>query len=105
MNIARIGRFLLAMAFVMTSPLFSRAGEVSQVRDFILDRAILLPLLDTLPPAEKAGTEKDDKPATALVKEVPKARKQAAPLPVKIQVKPIQVIKPKIIKPVIRIIH
>ena len=44
---------------------------------------------DTLPPP--------------VVKEVPKSHNQ--PIPVKIGVKPINIVKPKIIKPAIKIIH
>ena len=46
-------------------------------------------IIDTIPPA--------------LIKEVPKSRKQ--PVPIKIEVKPIPIIKPKIIKPVIKILR
>ena len=44
-----------------------------------------------------------------VVKVIPKARRQPIPVPVKVHVKPVKVIKPKIIKPivkpVIKIVH
>jgi hypothetical protein len=63
---------------------------------------------DTIVPAPKPaegtppGTE--EKRVTAVVKEVPKARKVSAPKQVAIKVKPVKVIKPKIIKPAIKIL-
>lgn len=68
-----------------------RADEGKPVRKAIFDYAGAAPLLT------------DSVPET--VKEVPKSRKQQVPVPVSIQVKPIQVIKPKIIKPVIKALH
>ncbi len=65
----------------------------------------LLPLLnDTIPATKKMPETKTNSSSTVTaIKEVPKAKKQIAPIAVPIQVKPIKIIKPKIIKPVIKI--
>lgn len=67
---------------------------------------------DTLPPPKKntdnnnntSGAGVANTPPADIIKEVPKARRQTIPVPVKVNVKPVKVIKP-IIKPVIRILH
>ncbi len=41
----------------------------------------------------------------STIREVPKSRKQQIPIPVATQIKPIKIIKPKIIKPVIKLVH
>lgn len=58
---------------------------------------------DTIPSTNKPKENPTDKPATAIIKEVPKPRKLQVPVPVSIKVQPI--IKPKIIKPVIKIVR
>jgi hypothetical protein len=60
---------------------------------------------DTLPPKVSGPDKADNKPVEAIIKVVPKARKQVVPIPVSIPVKPPVIIKPKIIKPVIKILH
>ena len=66
----------------------------------------LIPLLnDTIPAANKipeTKTTADNSSTVTTIKEVPKAKKQLAPIAVPVQVKPIKIIKPKIIKPVIK---
>ncbi|MCW3093642.1 MAG: hypothetical protein JWP81_4711 [Ferruginibacter sp.] len=58
---------------------------------------------DTLPPSPKSEDNTVTKPGDGIIKAVPKARKQALPLPVVSSVKPIQIIRPKIIKPIIKV--
>ncbi|MEO6722646.1 MAG: hypothetical protein ABIN67_19910 [Ferruginibacter sp.] len=61
---------------------------------------------DSIPPPKVQPVEPVEKPVTEVIKEVPKARKQAIPVPVTLKVKPvIKVIKPQIVKPVIKILH
>lgn len=69
-------------------------------------------IADTTVPAkdEKAAGEKEEKKeenTTAdqqveVVKVIPKARRQSIPVPLKVNVQPVKVIKPKIIKPVVK---
>ncbi len=62
---------------------------------------------------EKTKEEKKKENATSdqqteVVKVIPNARRQAIPLPVKVNVHPVKIIKPKIkavVKPVIKILH
>ena len=66
-------------------------------------------LADTIPAAVKpaeATTAKPatDKPVATVIKAVPRARKVTVPKPVTIKVKPVKVIKPKIIKPVLKVL-
>lgn len=72
---------------------------------FINARKTMALVRDTVPPANQPPVDEKDKAAKDLIKEVPKARVQTAPIPVKIQVAPIKIVKPKIVKPVVRIIH
>jgi hypothetical protein len=58
---------------------------------------------DSLPPKTKNGDNANDKPVEKIIKAVPKARKQAVPIPVVVPVNPIKIVKPKIVKPVIKV--
>lgn len=62
--------------------------------------------MDTIPANSKEMPALDPVEASVLIKSVPKVRKQAVPVsvPFKIKVKPINIIKPKIIKPVIKVL-
>ncbi|HSN08293.1 MAG TPA: hypothetical protein VLS85_04600 [Hanamia sp.] len=68
----------------------------------------------TLPETAKKSTDKkegksDEQTPVQVVKVIPLARRQPIPVPVKVNVKPVKIIQPKIIKPivkpVIRILH
>jgi hypothetical protein len=63
----------------------------------------------TLPETAKKSTDKkegksDEQTSVQVVKVIPLARRQPIPVPVKVNVQPIKIIKP-IVKPVIRILH
>ena len=58
---------------------------------------------DSLPPKIKSDDNADNKPVEKIIKAVPKARKQAVPVPVVIPVNPIKIVKPIIVKPVIKV--
>ena len=60
---------------------------------------------DTLPPQKKTGDATENATSDEVIKTVPKARRQPIPIPVGVQIKPIILIKPKIIKPIIKILH
>jgi hypothetical protein len=62
-------------------------------------------LSDTIIPKKKVVESTKDKPSATAIKVVPKARRQAIPIPVKVKVKPVKIIKPKIIKPLIKVLH
>lgn len=57
---------------------------------------------------EKKEDNITDDQKTEVVKVIPKARKQSIPVPVKVNIQPVKIIKPKIktvVKPVIKILH
>jgi len=59
--------------------------------------------LDSLPVTDKNTEQtKSENPTGEVIKEVPKSHKQAVPVPVKVQVTQVKMIKPKIIRPVIK---
>lgn len=60
--------------------------------------------MDTVPSKATVSDNTADKSAENIIKEVPKSRKQPVPVPV-IKMIPVKIIKPKIIKSVIKIIH
>ena len=59
------------------------------------------PVADTIPAQAKPGEVQEEVKAPEIIKEVPKSRRQIKPVPVPtpIPVKPIKVIKPKVIRP------
>ncbi len=75
---------------------------------------IALPM-DTLPAATKpvettagnpvtAAKPIVEKPVATVIKAVPKARKVSVPRQVTVKVKPVKVVKPKIVKPVLKVL-
>ena len=50
---------------------------------------------------QKEENKTEEKPVE-VVKVIPNARRQPIPVPVKVNVKPVKIIKPKIIKPVLK---
>ena len=65
-----------------------------------------LPEKDQKSPQEKKTGEKQENAiqdkTVEVVKVIPNARRQPIPVPVKVNVKPVKIIKPKIIKPVVK---
>lgn len=65
--------------------------------------------LDTIPTPVKTTDVSIAKPATEkpvadVIKSVPKARRVSAPKPVQVKVKPVKVLKPRILKPVLKVL-
>ncbi len=95
-------KYFAGMFFLISIPQLVTANDAKPVLHFsnctfVLQRA----QIDTLLPTGKKTDNPDNKPVTEIIKTVPKARKQVAPILVPVQVKPPIIIKPKII----RIIH
>jgi len=65
-----------------------------------------IPQKDQKSTQEKTVAEKQEKTVqdktVEVVKVIPNARRQPIPVPVKVNVKPVKIIKPKIIKPVVK---
>ena len=90
----------------MIIPLLTKANDGKPVLHFNKNYSITLPCLsDTLPPKVKSLDIDNNQPVEEIIKAVPKARKQAVPIPVTLQVKPVIIVKPKIIKPIIKVLH
>ena len=84
----------------------TRANDGGPVRVLKFNHRMVLPLVsDTVPPPATAPAKTDTKPATDVIKEVPKSRNQAVPVPITTPIKPIKMVKPKIVKPVIKVLH
>jgi hypothetical protein len=83
-------------------------GHPKKHVDIVSCKQMLLLLNDTVPEVKKMPEVKvDSSSKSSAIKEVPKSKKQIAPIavPVKVDIKPIKIIKPKIIKPVIIKVH
>jgi hypothetical protein len=93
---------LVVFFLIISLPQFVIASEEIPLKHF---RSVLQnKISDTTLPGKK-GTEKiDEKPGNNIIKVVPKARRQPIPLPM-VKVNPVKIIKPKIIRPVIKVLH
>jgi hypothetical protein len=96
----------MGMFFIISSPQWVLANEDKPLCNITFNHTAMNSIQsDTLPPPIKSTESAIDKPAADIIKEVPKARKQPVPIPVNLQIKPIKIIKPTIIKPLIKILH
>jgi hypothetical protein len=103
-----IGRSLLVglALLIRNIPSFANTGKPGLLIQLSYKMQMIKSPCDTVPenkPPEQSAQSKQ----SAQIKEVPKARKQATPVAVPANtattIKPIKIIKPKIIKPVIKI--
>lgn len=108
---AIIGSFiaLFSIAAIPNQVLASDGGPVCGIT---FKHTVFNLTQDTIPPPPKKNTEnskdpqvKDDQPVAKVIKVIPKARRQPIPLPVKVNVKPVKIIKPTIIRPLIKVLH
>ncbi|MEO6355444.1 MAG: hypothetical protein ABIU77_20870 [Ferruginibacter sp.] len=83
---------------LMIFPELTKAGDGKPMVPFIIISNIQT---DTIPPKAIVPDNPADKPLEEVIKEVPKARKQSVPVPV-VKVIPVKIIRPKVIKPVIK---
>lgn len=96
----------IGVLFIISIPQLVLANDSKPVCNFTMDRIAFNSIQsDTLPPAKTITAGTNDNPAATIIKEVPKARRLPVPIPVSINVKPVIMIKPKIIKPLIRVLH
>jgi hypothetical protein len=103
----RIFRILLLVPVFLTAQAsFASKGKPEQVSILKKDIKIVGSICDSLPPDKTVPENTAENKQTTAIKEVPKSKKQAAPIsvsPAVKTIKPIKVIKPKIIKPIIKI--
>jgi len=109
MNYTIISKGLIVVLCIISIPHFAFAGDGKPSIVIKMDYAVINQIVadNTFPaPDKKASKEKEEKAAdknpVEEVKVIPKARRQAIPLPVKVNIQPVKIIKPKIIKPVIK---
>ncbi len=108
-NLTAIGLFCIL-------PFFAKANHIKNICALRNERVVSLAMpVDTIPAAAKqaeaatanpakAGKPITEKPVATVIKEVPRARKVAVPRQVTIKVKPVKVVKPKLIKPVVKVL-
>ena len=106
MKLLKFSTLFIAIVSPLLLPLITWAGNGKPVRNLhtiypILNRNYA----DTIPATKNTTDLNNNNQGDEVIKVVPKARRQAIPIPVGVQVKPIILIKPKIIKPIIKILH
>ena len=102
----KFSSFFITIASLFLLTLKTKAGDGRPIRNLrSIYPIILSSQKDTLPSSKKTGSEPGETASDEVIKVVPKARRQSIPIPIGVQVKPIILIKPKIIKPIIRILH
>ncbi|HEU5052182.1 MAG TPA: hypothetical protein VFT78_03670 [Hanamia sp.] len=106
---------IVTLLFILPGlALASEGNPTFHLKTIRFNRAIADTTLPTATQDQKETKEKKEdnsqnNPDPQIVKVIPKARKQPIPVPVKVNIHPVKVIKPKIIrpivKPVIKIVH
>ena len=96
---------IIGIVLVLTFPICSKACDYNTTPFANLTATnTFMQYLDTIPVKVASPENTINKPTESIIKEVPKARNQPIPIPVNIKVNPIKIIKPKIIKPIIKIL-
>ena len=116
MKRAIIFKGLIVIFCSAAAPRFALAGDRKPLTALKINYKAINQIIGdtTLPVQDEKTTQRkeekgtDDKTVEA-VKVIPQARRQPIPVPVKVNIQPIKIIKPKIIKtvvkPVIKILH
>ena len=106
MNSLKSFKCFIGLFFIINIPQFVSASDGKPVIHFTISTFISQrPQIDTVPSKVKSLDDADNKPVEEIIKAVPKARKQVVPIPVSLQIRPLIIIKPKIIKPIIKVLH
>lgn len=102
----KINTFLVAIVAALLLPQFTKGNDGRPISNLHKMYPILIRnCTDTLPTTKQTAAANNENQVDEVIKVVPKARRQAIPIPVGVQVKPIILIKPRIIKPIIKILH
>lgn len=106
MDAIKTFKCFIALFMMLYIPKLVSASDGKRVLRFAISTFVSQrPQIDTVPSKVKSLNDADNKQVDELIKAVPKARKQVAPIPVSVQVRPVIIIKPKIIKPIIKVLH
>ncbi len=95
---------LVVIFLIIGLPQVVLAIDVKPLKGFDFIPVLQNSIADTIPPVNKTTEKIDQKRDDDIIKVVPKARRQPIPLPV-VKIEPVKIIKPKIIKPVIKVLH
>ncbi len=96
----------IGMLFIISIPQWASAKEGKPLCNITLNHIVINPMQsDTLPPPKAGMESNNEKPISGIIKEVPKSRRQPVPIPVVVKIIPVKIIKPNIIKPLIRVLH
>jgi hypothetical protein len=101
-----IYKCFLVMALFTIRPMASIGNNGVPHHQFQMRSEIIMQTLnDSLPDNKKSSGENSNKDQPQVIKEVPKSHKQIKPItvPAITPIQPLKIIKPKIIKPIIRI--
>ncbi|GAC1451616.1 MAG: hypothetical protein NVSMB7_14260 [Chitinophagaceae bacterium] len=98
-------RFFLIGLVILTGPLAGQANGSKPYPEFHVNFNMMIRSpADTLPDNKKTVSENAGTKQSELIKEVPKSHKQVKPIAIPVTgIKPVQIIKPKIIRPIIKI--
>jgi hypothetical protein len=97
---------LLGSVIFTTEAALAGKGEPKHLSFLKKDVEIIASICDSVPENKTTSENAAENKQPAVIKEVPKSKKQAAPIsvtPVVKTITPVKVVKPKIIKPVIKI--
>jgi hypothetical protein len=97
---------LLGSVLLTTEAALAGKGEPKPVSFSKKDVVTIVAICDSVPENQTTTDNAAENKQPAVIKEVPKSKKQAAPVsvtPVVKTITPVKVVKPKIIKPVIKI--
>jgi hypothetical protein len=102
---------LIVIVYMITAPKWTMAEGGKPLPRIKMDYRVIVHMIadTTLPEKAKESTDKkkektEEQSPVQVVKVIPIARRQPIPVPVKVNVRPVKIIKP-VVKPVIRILH
>lgn len=98
--------FLPVTLLVSGSAAFAGTGNASPVSEVKNVLQATINLCDSVPQSKNVPNETTTTNDPSIIKEVPKSKKQVKPISIQSAlhvIKPVQIIKPKILKPIIRI--
>lgn len=114
-TITFISFLIISLLFILPGLALASEGnpvlhlKTTQFQQAVADTTLPTASQDEKETKEKKEDKSQNKPDPQVVKVIPKARRQPIPVPVKVNIHPVKVIKPKIIKPivkpVIKIVH
>jgi len=101
---AIICKVFMGISFFIALPHFVLADSGKPMDNIKFNHTAISALRsDTIIPKKKVESAEEE-PAT-VIKVVPKARRQSIPIPVQVKVRPVKIVRPKIIRPLMKVLH